>query len=376
MKTKTDREQGSRRRDRAMLGVYIHIPFCRSLCPYCDFVRQPLAGGVPRPFTDALCGELESFDGPAEADTVYVGGGTPSLLAPDDLGRILAAVRRRFTLVDPEVTIEANPDDCAPALADAWQDLGVNRVSLGVQSFDDRVLRYLGRRHDAAGARRACELVADRFDNWGMDLIFGAHPSDAWSATLTAALAYAPPHLSTYGLTYERGTPFGERREEAIDDATWLRLYRQAHAELTGYVRYEISNFARPGRECRHNLIYWRNEEYAGFGPGAYSFLDGVRSRNLTALADYVASPDEKGEALHLTDREIRTETVIQHLRLKSGLKKKDYYRRFGRDVCNDFGPAIAGLVKRGLLAEDTKVIRPTAFGFELNTEIGLELVD
>ena len=359
-----------------MLGVYIHIPFCRTLCPYCDFLRRPLAGPVPRRFIDALCAELESFDGPREANTVYVGGGTPSLLAPDDLGPILAAVRRRFTLVHPEVSIEANPDDCEPALADAWRDLGVNRVSLGVQGFDDRVLRYLGRRHDAAGARRACELVANRFDNWGMDLIFGAHPSDTWSATLATALAYAPPHLSTYGLTYEQGTPFGDRREEAVDDATWLRLYRQAHVELTGYVRYEISNFARPGRECRHNLIYWRNGEYAGFGPGAYSFLNGVRSRNLTAPADYVARPGEKGEALHLTDRETRTETVIQHLRLKTGLKKHDYYCRFGRDVCDDFGPAIAVLVERRLLEEEAEVIRPTPLGFELNTEIGLQLVD
>lgn len=359
-----------------MLGVYIHIPFCRTLCPYCDFVRQPLAGAVPRRFIDALCHEFESFDGPGEANTVYFGGGTPSLLAPDDLARILAAVRRRFTLVDPEVTIEANPDDCAPALADAWRDLGVNRVSLGVQGFDDRVLRYLGRRHDAAGARRACELVADRFDNWGMDLIFGAHPTDAWSAALNAALGYAVPHLSTYGLTYEQGTGFGQRREEAVDDVAWLRLYRQGDAELTSYVHYEISNFARPGRQCRHNLIYWRNDEYAGFGPGAYSFLNGVRCQNITAPADYVARPGEKGEALHLTDRETRTETVIQHLRLRTGLQKHDYYRRFGRDVCDDFGPAIAVLVKRGLLAEDTNVIRPTELGFELNAEIGLQLVD
>jgi len=359
-----------------LIGVYVHIPFCRTVCPYCDFLRGPIEGSVPAEFVDAVCRELAAFGGRGEAKTVYLGGGTPSLLDVGGLARVLPAVRGCFTLADVEITLEANPDDCTRSLVDAWRDLGVNRVSLGVQSFDDRVLRYLGRRHDAAGAHRACELVAEHFENWGMDLIFGAYPLDAWPGTLDAAVAYAPPHVSTYGLTFEPGTPFGDRREEAVDDAAWLCMYRHTEAALAGYAHYEIANFARPGRECRHNLIYWTNGEYAGFGPGAYSFLDGVRSRNATELADYMAEPGEKGESLELTDREVRMETVIQHLRLKRGLRKEDYSRRFGGEVHDDFAGALAVLVERGLLEEDDEAIRPTPRGFELNDEIGLLLVD
>lgn len=370
-----------------MIGIYIHIPFCRTICPYCDFVRRPLpAGSVPEVFIDALCAEIMSFDGPDAAATVFFGGGTPSLLAPVSLQRVFEALHARFRLCDPEITMEANPDDVEPDLPRAWAALGVNRISLGVQSFDDEVLRYLGRRHDAARARRACDLVARQFDNWSMDLIFGAKPIQAWEETLNLCAALRPTHVSAYGLTYEEGTPFGKRRTEASDEDASLEMYRQARERLQGmegrapscpplYEHYEISNFARPGYDCRHNLIYWRNEEYAGFGPGAYSFLDGVRARNLIRTDDYLAAPGEKEESLRLSEREIRIETVIQHLRLRSGLPKRVYEERFGTSVHDDFGGALAALIKRRLVEEENGAIRPTATGFELNNEIGLALV-
>lgn len=358
-----------------MVGLYIHVPFCRTRCPYCDFVSQAVSGDVPGAFVEAVCREIAAFDGPDMAGTVYVGGGTPSVLSPDALGRTLAAALQRFRLEEPEFTIEANPDDVTVALVEAWGDLGVNRVSLGVQSFDDEVLRYLGRRHDAATARQACACIAERFDNWSMDLIFGARPVEAWGATLEECRRFAPTHVSAYGLTYEPGTPFGARADEAVDDGTWLGLYRAAEAALSEYERYEISNFARPGFECRHNVIYWRNEQYAGFGPGAYSFVDGVRSRNPADLDTYLSDPGRKAEALRLSDAEIRLETVIQHCRLEAGLSKGAYARRFGRDVRQDFGGAVEGLIARGLLEEDANALRPTRQGFELNDEIGLALV-
>ena len=298
------------------------------------------------------------------------------MLAADTLRAILESLRQRFAFHDPEVTIEANPDDVEPDLAQAWKDLGINRVSLGVQSFDDAVLRYLGRRHDAACARQACGIVAERFENWGMDLIFGARPIVSWQHTLECCVAYGPAHISAYGLTYEEGTPFENRRDEAIDDDTWLALYRQAGAVLTEYEHYEVSNFARSGHACKHNLIYWRNEEYAGFGPAAYSFTEGTRSRNLVELEGYLAAPGRKCEELHLTPNEIRLETVIQLFRVKAGLDKKEYQRRFGRSVLEDFGEPIRGLLTRGLLEEDDAAILPTTSGFELNNEIGLALVD
>lgn len=357
------------------IGIYVHIPFCRTRCPYCDFVSQATPGNVPDAYVSGLCREISAFEGPREATSVFLGGGTPSLLAPKSLETILAVIRKQFRLVDAEITIEANPDDVTGDLVRQWRDLGLNRVSLGIQSFDDRVLSYLSRRHDAAAARRACKIVAARFENWNMDLIFGARPSACWTETLAECVRFAPPHVAAYGLTYETGTPFEHRRQDALDDDAALALYQEAEQALAAYAHYEISNYAKPAFECRHNLIYWHNEEYAGFGTAAYSFLDGVRARNLERTADYLERPGEKAETLRLTDREIRVETVIQHLRLQNGLLKADYARRFGVPPRQDFAVALDTLLARDLIEEDDLSIRPTRQGFYLNNEIGLALV-
>jgi len=359
-----------------VIGLYIHVPFCRTRCPYCDFVRYPVEGDVPGAYIDTVCGEIVRFEGPDVVSTVFFGGGTPSLLNPSALDAILGAVAKRFRLDKPEITIEANPDDVTPDLARAWERCGVNRVSLGVQSFDNDALRYLGRRHDAACSVEACRIVSDHFDNWGMDLIFGAPPLSSWSATLERCVRLCPKHISTYGLTYEKGTPFEAFAEHGVDDDTWLTLYGNAVDALSEMVHYEVSNFAIPGYVCAHNLIYWRNEAYAGFGPGAYSFIDGVRSRNFADIEEYLGRPGEKSEAFRLSDPEIRVETVIQHLRLRAGLPKAEYRRRFGRSLTKDYGPAITQLIARGLVEEDDMAFRPTQKGFELNNEIGLALVD
>lgn len=360
-----------------MTGLYIHIPYCRTICPYCDFVKRPTKGSVPEPFIDALCDEMMRYEGDPDVESVFFGGGTPSLVAPASLERIFDMIRRKFALTaGAEITLEANPDDVSLDLIVAWRDLGVNRISMGVQSFDEEALRYLGRRHDAEGARRACAMVAEHFDSWNLDLMFGAHPVSAYPATLAECAALAPPHVSSYGLTYEAGTPFGKRADEAIDDDTYLDLYTQTVEGLKPLARYEVSNFARPGFECRHNLRYWHNDTYAGFGPGAYSFLDGVRARNHVKLEEYLANPGAKSEALSLSDREIRLETVIQYLRLAEGLPKQAYADRFGRDVDDDFGDALTQLAGRGLIVDTGKALQPTERGFELNNEIGLALVD
>ena len=371
------------------IGLYIHIPFCRTLCSYCDFVRNQVTTDIPESFFEAISEEISACEYPAEVRSIYVGGGTPSLVSIEGLGRILDAVRRRFPVrlrvagfytgrddAGVEITIEANPDDVTPDLARAWRSLGINRVSLGVQSFADPVLRYLGRRHDARRARRACEIIGAEFQNWNMDLIYGAHPVSEWAATLRTCAALCPPHVSVYSLTFEKGTPFETRAHEAVDEDVSLGLYRRACEVLGEYDHYEISNFARSGFQCRHNLIYWRNEEYLGFGPGAYSFVDGVRSRHVESLEAYVARPHAKAETLRLTEREIRIETLIQCFRLAEGLSKAYYQYRFGRSVRDDFGACLDGLLERGLLVEDENAIRPTTRGFELNNEIGLALVD
>ena len=358
-------------------GLYIHIPYCRTICPYCDFVKRPTKGNVPEPFINALCDEMARYEGDTQVESVFFGGGTPSLVAPPSLERIFETIRRRFTLNgDAEITLEANPDDLSLDLITAWRGLGVNRISLGVQSFDEEALRYLGRRHDADGARRACALVAEHFDSWNLDLMFGAHPIAAYPATIAECMTFAPPHVSAYGLTYEAGTPFGKRADEAIDDDTYLTLYTQTVEGLRPLARYEVSNFARPGYACRHNLRYWHNDTYAGFGPGAYSFLDGVRARNHVKLETYLSDPGGRCEALQLSDWEIRLETVIQYLRLADGLPKRAYAERFGHSVDTDFGEALGQLSARGLIIDTGDAIQPTERGFELNNEIGLALVD
>lgn len=358
-----------------MFGVYIHIAYCRTICPYCDFVRERTSEHVPEVYVDALCREIEAFEGPDAAGSVFFGGGTPSLLKPESLFRILETVNRRFRLEDPEITIEANPDDVASDRAHCWRDVGVNRISLGVQSFDDRVLRYLGRRHDASGALRACETVANAFDNWNMDLIFGARPLDAWPATLDRCVSLLPPHVAAYGLTYESGTPFDQRRSEAVSDDESLRMYQELEKALAGYDHYEISNFARPGFEARHNLVYWHNEEYAGFGTGAFSFVNGLRARNHSDTRKYLEVPGGKEESLPLSGREVRIETLIQHFRLRRGLESANYEARFGRSLYDEFGSVLEQLAQRGLIEQENGIIRPTQQGFYLNNEIGLVLV-
>jgi len=357
------------------IGVYIHIPYCKTLCPYCDFVKERTSALVPDAFTAGLISEIQNFGGPTDCISVFLGGGTPSLLPPQSLEKILDALRGKFSFCDAEITIEANPDDISLELAQAWRSMGVNRVSMGVQSFDDRVLRYLGRRHNADVARNAIGIIKDTFENWNMDLIFGAPPIGAWAETLRETLEFDPPHVAAYGLTYEAGTPFERKKSEALDSDDSLLMYRQLEEALGGYEHYEISNFAKTRRESRHNLIYWHNAEYAGFGTGAYSYIGGLRGRNHTTTDTYLKAPGEKCEALALTLEEQRVETIIQYLRLRSGMPKAAYTARFGADVRAHYGEALDALITRGLLEENETRIRPTKEGFYLNNEIGLALV-
>lgn len=358
-----------------MPGIYIHIPYCRTLCPYCDFVKVRTKTTVPEAFTDALCSEIDAYDGLVDSQSVFFGGGTPSLVPPAQLERILGALHDQFSFHDPEITLEANPDDVTDELVQAWKDLGINRISMGVQSFDERVLRYLGRRHDVGGAEHACEIIARHFDSWNLDLIFGAKPIGAWEATLQRAVEINPPHIAAYGLTYEPGTPFEKRMDDAVDPDTSLELYKELERILANYDHYEISNFAKPGRASRHNLVYWNNGEYAGFGTGAYSYLDGVRARNHSRLEQYLEVPGEKEEALTLTQAEEKVETMIQYMRLHAGIPRADYETRFGCAIEADYGVALDALVARGLVEYTPTHIRPTTEGFYLNNEIGLELL-
>lgn len=358
-----------------LLGIYIHIPFCRKICAYCDFVRYPFEEALLEAFLKALCIEIASFDGPTRAKTLFLGGGTPSILTEYQLEKLFSSLFKRFEFTSPEISIEVNPDDVTVASVQAWKRFGVNRVSIGVQSFDDATLTVMERRHDAKGALNAIDLVSQHFNNWGIDLIYGASTEYAWQETLNITDRLSPPHVSTYALSYIPGTPMYNTTCFRMEDDAVLQLYQEAESMLARYEHYEISNFALAGFQCRHNLIYWKNECYAGFGPGAYSFVDRLRTANLSGLKDYVDHPGHKSEVTRLDLLDEEVETLIQHFRLREGISTEYYETRFGESMDKNFGAPLRILTERGLLESHEGRIRPTAQGFYLNDEIGLLLV-
>jgi len=364
-------------------SLYIHVPFCRTRCHYCDFVTRAISGPIPDAYVDGLIREMErKTDHLDRLATVFLGGGTPSLLTPPQLERVLERLQRQPGLQpDAEITVEANPDDINEPLAQAWRELGVNRVSIGVQSLDDRVLQYLGRRHDAGRARAAMDMVASLFGNWSVDLIFGAPPRHTLEDTLQEIIRLNPPHLSVYGLTWEPGTPLYARLEEAPDDEAWLELYDMAETMLTeaGWKHYEISNYARLGQQCRHNLVYWRNESYEGLGPAAWRFDGTRREKNPDSLRQWLEQPGNPEESETLSSFDIRVETVIQQARLAEGISGEYYQNRFGSPLAADFGTALCRCKEEGLLeptTENRDRWHPTPKGFRLNNRIGLLLLE
>lgn len=332
----------------AAAGLYLHVPFCQSRCVYCDFYSTTCGPAERGRYVDALCRELE-----ARADevpgrrlaTVYLGGGTPSQLSPAELERVFSAVGRLFRLApDAEVTLEANPDDLTPAYVDALRALPVNRVSLGVQTFCDARLRLLYRRHTGREAVEAVErLAAVGFDNLSVDLIYGlpGQTLDEWDDDLVRALALPVCHLSAYALIYEEGTALWRMRQRGevreADDELSLAMFERLmnRAAAAGFDHYEISNFARPGRQARHNSSYWTSTPYVGCGPGAHSF-DGrsTRRRNLPDLAAYTAlSPRVPMEEEHLTPDEQFNDYILTALRTADGLSLDALGVRFGLGV-------------------------------------------
>jgi oxygen-independent coproporphyrinogen-3 oxidase len=370
-------------------GVYIHVPFCRSRCSYCDFATGAYEGALAESYVRALAREVESFarvEGGAEVDTVYFGGGTPSLLTPAQVSFVLEAVRRRFDVdARAEVTLEMNPGTVTPESLRALRDAGVNRASFGAQTFDDRELRRLGRTHTSDDTRRTFEaLRAAGFDNVSFDLIAGLprQTLEAWSRNLEEALRLRPEHLSLYLLEVHEGTPLAEQiragRYADPDPDLAAEMYRLM-AERTraeGYEQYEISNFCLPGREARHNMKYWTGEPYFGFGCSAHSF-DGSRTRwsNERDAARYVKLIEEQAGAVvtldELDERAAGAEALFLGLRLLGrGVDLAEHRARYRRDVRADFAEDLARFGEAGLLRFDGDVLRLTPEGALLSNEV------
>jgi putative oxygen-independent coproporphyrinogen III oxidase len=290
-------DPGSMDRFAAMAGAYVHIPFCASICPYCDFAVVAGKDDLSPRYCEAVVAEIERDEGWRPLSSVYFGGGTPSRVSPELLGRIIVALESRHGIeVGAEVTLEANPEDVDLALANALTGAGFNRISFGAQSFDAGVLADLGRRHDPARIEQAVKDAREAgFENVSLDLIYGtpSETDDSWRKTVEQALASDPDHISCYALTVEPGTPLGRdvnAGAPAPDPDLQADRFEAADRMLAagGLMRYEVSNWARPGRECVYNSTVWAQGEYVAYGNSAHRFRDGVRSRNLIGLHRYL----------------------------------------------------------------------------------------
>ena len=366
------------------IGLYVHWPFCLSLCPYCDF-NSHIAEGTPgREWADALVAEIDHYGGETAGrrlETVFFGGGTPSLMAPAAVAAVLDAARRHWGAADDlEVTLEANPTSVEADKLAAFRDAGVNRVSLGVQALRDDALRRLGRQHTVAEARAAVAAAQAVFERVSFDLIYARPDQTAadWAAELDDAVAMGCRHLSVYQLTIEPGTPFhlwhGRGDLVVPDEDSQARLYEdtQARLDAAGLPAYEISNHAAAGEACRHNLRYWRGDDFVGVGPGAHGRLtrDGavLATRQHRAPAKWLELVGGNGHATRtreaLAPAAVRDELVVMGLRTAEGVTRARFAARVGGDWNDAFDrAAVARLVDGGFIVEDGDGLRATAAG-------------
>jgi putative oxygen-independent coproporphyrinogen III oxidase len=369
-----------------LLGLYLHIPFCAAICNYCNFNRGLLDEALKRRYVDALVRDIESAAEPSTVvDTIFFGGGTPSLLTGAEVSRILDACRRTFAVADDsEITLEANPETVSAASLDAYRIAGVNRLSLGVQSFRDDELRRLGRLHSAQTAVDALQLARHAgYDNVSLDLMMWlpGQRVDQWLASVDALIAAAPDHASLYLLELYPNAPL---REDMVrggwsqapdEDAATMYQEAMARLEKAGYAQYEISNVSRPGRLSRHNVKYWQDGEWLGFGCGAHSTRAGARWRNVAATMDYIRRV-ARGESVVAERRVLGAEERLEEalftgIRLTAGLDLPAVAGRYGVDVWGRYGRELTRFVDAGLLVHDPGVrLRLTRPGMLLANEV------
>ena len=385
------------------LSLYLHIPFCTAKCGYCDFNSYEGLDHLVPDYTPALVRELELWAPAARShrvETVFLGGGTPSLTALTDMETIIRGLRDQYDVApDAEWTLEANPTELTQEHLEGLRSLGINRLSIGVQSLHDDELELLDRQHSADRAVEGVHAArAAGFDNVNMDLIFGliGQPLERWQGTLERAIELAPEHLSCYALTVEPGTLLyyqvqkGELPEPDPDVVAEQYEWTRNRLARAGYEQYEISNWSRPGHACRHNLVYWRAEPYIGVGAGAHSFFAGQRLANVDSPQRYVelvnASHEERtatgGGTLQQIaggetpdDATLRADALILGLRLLEGVSRLEYADRFGEPPEAAFGEAIERHFRTGLLEDRDGRLRLTSRGLLLANEVFVDLL-
>lgn len=369
------------------IGLYIHIPFCRQKCLYCDFPSFAGKEGMMQAYVDALTAEIKSRrkEYPKKkVVSIFFGGGTPTALEIPMLEQLMQAVWENWDIAeDAEITTEANPGTLDREMVNALKKMGFNRLSMGVQAWQNRLLKELGRIHTIEGFLENYQAVREAgFENVNVDLMFALpHQTMAdWQETVKNITALQPEHISAYSLIIEEGTPFFDRYEKGLLEPASEELDREMYhwavdylAEM-GYEQYEISNFAKKGRQSRHNRIYWQAEDYLGMGLGSHSYMEGTRFHNRYDLQGYIAAKGDvsllKEEVEVITETDALAEFMFLGLRLTEGVSFERFRTRFGRELYEVYGTQVRELVEAGLLAEDATGIRLTRRGIDVSNVV------
>lgn len=378
------------------LELYLHIPFCVKKCNYCDFLSAPAGEETRAAYVDALLEEIRGFDEPEDYEvvTVFFGGGTPSILPGQAIFRIMEALREKFSFrKGAEITLEANPGTVDKEKLSFYKKAGINRLSFGLQSADAEELKKLGRIHTWEKFLESFQLAREAgFSNINVDLMSAlpGQTKESWEKTLRQVLALQPEHISAYSLIIEEGTPFyqlyekdverrdageepelipSEEEERAMYEATGRILKEQ------GYLHYEISNYAKPGRECCHNLGYWQRRDYLGFGLGASTLLNPVRYKNTENLEAYLGGDFSKKEFFVLTKDNQIEETMFLGLRVLEGVSKEQFREQFSCELRVVYRKELEKLEKEGLLEEEGDFVRLTSRGIDLSNPVLAEFL-
>lgn len=364
------------------LGLYVHIPFCLRKCAYCNFVSESGRLDEIDRYIGALIDEACLYEDLLQSrcvDSVFIGGGTPSLLSAAQMEKLITGLQAVGAWVNAEITAEANPETLDEGKLSGYANIGINRLSIGLQTHENKVLQDIGRAHTWETFESAYRLAARYFYNINVDVIFGlpGQTVNSFEGTLNRLIDISPTHLSAYALKLEPGTPLAQRFDGADED-TDREMYHIAAQKLTdhGYAHYETSNFAKRGHECRHNLKYWTGKDYLGLGVAAHSYLreDSHRFGNVSKVDDYFQSIDDNrkpiGENIYLSKTDEIFEYIMLRLRLMEGIDFEDYRHRFKADFMTCFHGAVKKTISAGLIVFDESGIRPTLKGYDLQNAL------
>lgn len=361
-------------------AIYIHIPFCIKKCNYCDFTSIPFNEPIKDRYLKALMKEIETTPFAGKIETVYIGGGTPSLLEPSEIETIINKLEQKFHLVPKvEITLEVNPGTIDLPKVRELLNTGINRLSIGIQSMNPGELRFLGRVHDETDSRNALKWISRYFDNFSVDIIYGIPGQDLAGLrdNLNQVLSYNPPHISAYELSVEKGTPLSHMLAEGKvmipGDDDKIAMYELVSDLLTGkgYLHYEISSYSRKGYHCRHNMNYWMRGQYLGFGASAHAFIRETRLRNTPDISGYIRLMEEKGRAvveeIALTDLDRINEEIFLRLRTDRGINT---------DIISTAPELLHLLEQEGLILKKNGWIRLTEKGMLLSNRVIVEILD